>query len=182
MVPPCLRTIPLDTQRPSPIPVASFVETKGSKMRSITAGEIPCPESATTIFTPSGRSFAQLLDLFTLTRRDPPCGIASIALLTVLAMTWRISSPRQFANRSPLALGVHADVLARQPLPEESKDRVHDVADVGRRGVSSTLFMEAEGLRGDVRDSPQLLFGGLEIALCIRLERAVPVARDKGSW
>ncbi len=75
-------------------------------------------------------------------------------------------------NRSPFTLGVHADALTRQSLPEESKDRVDDIADVGRRrGVR--LFMEPESLCGDVRDSPQFLFGGLEIALCIRLERAV---------
>ena len=55
-------------------------------MRSITVGEIPWPESATTIFMLAARSFAQLLVLFTLTRRNPPCGIASIALLTMLAM------------------------------------------------------------------------------------------------
>jgi hypothetical protein len=34
-------------------------------MCSITVGEIPCPESAITIFTLAVRSFAQLLLLFT---------------------------------------------------------------------------------------------------------------------
>ena len=50
-----------------------------------------------------------------------------------LATTWRISLAETGCDRSPFTLGVHTDVLTRQPLPEESKDRVDDVADVGWR-------------------------------------------------
>jgi hypothetical protein len=76
-------------QRPRPVPLISLVEKKGSKIRGIFCGAIPCPESAIVTRIP----FPVPLEATGLIRtvRVPPLVNASMELPMRLAKAWRIS-------------------------------------------------------------------------------------------